>query len=521
MPNEEYVPSKEEIQAAEMMMTDEQKNMSEGRTNSYNKLESFLGLKNTVSLAELINTLYADKITQQDAECRTVLFHEHGVEMSPYCAPERFNFSRLEVADWENIRNSQIPAITLMAASNHNDLRDYFKKKKSLGKISRYTDLDLPPRREAEINAFLRSLPLVHSTSVDALDKILSAGKLISNKRLYFEGKKSALEFHSDSQGTTTLMDRTLGLDEYVFADFARPHVYHSQQEVTIVIDPDTIFSPGVFMTAKDVLDCDIANPLPEYLSSSLTPEYFYEAAKLKIAKEVTEEREVGSRGVYESQSSYNTIRQFSEGQDGYTYTNIGKQLNFSTWEVKLPEVPVSAIRKVIFRDQQQFDNFRERFQGGDFELVYEPNLKGNQYHVLKIAGEFEKQFNTIRDSTNREQMFEEVKKYHTMDDAEFETFRCTDTNKKLQDSYSDIIHYRSWYGPEYKNGIPVHDYPSRGKETLRTRHGVIHGEVVYISFKYAVIQTLHDNIAVPFEDLVSSEGKALAELTINGSRPE
>jgi hypothetical protein len=353
--------------------------------------ESLSGLNKDTSFEETLSQEMHYDISPEKRMGRTALFKEHGIHIDPCCVDGFFDFSRFEERDWENIRNSAIPMTTLLAANTYHELVDYFSDLEQLGAYSRKRDTSL------QTEVLLRSLPLVHGTSVNAFLRIAESGKLVSNKTIFKNGELDIFSFQASNQGMTLSEDRRLGLDQYVFADFARPHMYHEQQEITLVIAPSVMQAPGVFMTEKDIADCTLAkNRIEEYARGIATPEYFYEIAKMRIKNtRITEGYNRGRGGSYSGQTTYNTVREFIAGVDG-DKDQLG-QPNFSTWEIKLPEVPVSAIKRVIVRNKEQFDSLSNTYSG-QFDFIYEPELKPGHYESLIIPGEYERLYSDAVD---------------------------------------------------------------------------------------------------------------------------
>lgn len=376
------------------------------------RTESMYHMNQDVSFEKILSQkVHYDTIPLEKIKERSALFNEYGINVDPHCIDNYDNLKRFDERDWKSIRESKIPTITLLAANHYYSMLKHFEFYREQGNYSRQHDLFINSSLEAE--ARLRSLPLIHGTSVEALEKMIEQGKLISNKQLYKESDVDVFTFQDSRKGMTMSADRELGLDQYVFADFGRPHMFHNdQQEVTLVIDPSAMKSPGVFMTEHDIADCTLAkNPVESYLAGVATPEYFYEVSKMRVADTEIDSREVAvGRGVYKYQTTYNTIWEFMDGMDG-DLDQKGKP-NFSTWEVKLPEVEPSTIKRIVVRDKDKF-NYLSKKYSGSFDIVYEPKLRptnrretGN-YDILRIPGEFEKQFEILVDDDYNERVTE------------------------------------------------------------------------------------------------------------------
>ena len=309
---------------------------------------------------------------------RQALFDSHGIMIAANSLPEHMNFSSFTEKDWQRAVISDTPVLTLHVA-------DYLHRQDIYG-----LDVEARSQPTAASEAKLRSLPLIHGTTTASLEAILERGEFVSNRTLIEENGQASLD-----QGWTNNFDRELGLDDYVFADFARPHMYHyPQDEVTIVLDPSVMDQPGAFATEKDIADCGQGG-LEEYMQGVVTPEYFYEAAQKRIAR--SEVREIsGGSGRY----VYGTPETLADGVD--TDKNSEGIYDFSTWEFKLPEVPASAIRRVVVRDESTFKQLQEKY-GSAIEFVYEPKLEPKNLSSLEIPGRFEEEYEKLVEADFKE----------------------------------------------------------------------------------------------------------------------
>lgn len=365
--------------------------------------ERFLGLHEDVEFENAIKSKLLYKHSPETTNQIKNIFQKNRVDIDPgnihhvdfYSTEHDFNEK-----DWENIRRSSIPLVTLYAALHFHSLREQNSKKE------RHVFFE-----DLRAKALLRSFPLIHGTSMKSFLDVLKSGKIISNKDLYKKKSEDNPEdIFENKEGKTNIWDRKLGLDQYVFADFGRPHMYHKQEEITLVLDPVIINSPGTFMTEMDIADCTGDNKIGEYLRSVSTPEYFYDTALMRINKTKIADREVRRGGAYESEVTYNTVDKFMSGMDG-DRNNFG-QANFSTWEVKLSEVPVDAIKRVVVRNEDDFNYLKDRYSSL-FEIVYESELKpvskptdeSGNYNVLKIPGAFEKQLENIMEDEYKQRV--------------------------------------------------------------------------------------------------------------------
>lgn len=340
--------------------------------------EQLLGLAEDVKFEDALEQKSKGEFSDAELAKRQSVFQEHGLDLDPHVGPQRLDF--LE-EDWTIARSSETPLISLYAADSYR-----LEAAQAHPRPSR-------PYDSVYAEARLRSLPLIHGTSVEGFLSLVSQDSFASNKGLFKESGQDALSFSEARKGATNLGDRELGLDQYVFADFGRPHRFHQQGEVTLVIDPSAMEQPGVFMTEKDVADC---KDLDEYMRGATTTDYFYDKAGMRISRGRVSSREVRENGAYRSQTVYNTVDKFASGQDSDPNT-LGEP-DFSTWEVKLPEVPIEAIRRVIVRDKETFDRLQAEL-GDRFDLVLEPELKPGNFGALEIPGEFERQYAQMIDA--------------------------------------------------------------------------------------------------------------------------
>lgn len=353
-------------------------NEAQKKTQEANIGDIMLGVDRKVAFEAALEERLRYQMDSRQIEERNKTLVEHGIAIASNALPPRLNLASLNDEEWNVAAKSDSPMLTFHAIN-------YLKNQEIYDQDKRYSDGE-----KAYNEARLRSLPLVHGTTEAGLMAILGRGAFVSNRTLYEESGKSGLDFADSGIGWTTSGDRELGLDNYIFADFARPHMYHSQNEITIVIDPSVINQPGAFATEKDIMD---ANGLEDYAQSAVTPEYFYQAAQKRLAHSVSSDIDVGR----ERQVQYGTPDKLANGEN-FDPTNMGSYA-FSTWEFKLPEVSSSAIRKLVIRDEATFQRLREQL-GTQFEITYEPELKpGNMQSTLEIPGKFDDEYQKLVDA--------------------------------------------------------------------------------------------------------------------------
>jgi hypothetical protein len=385
--------------------------------------ERRLELAEDVRFEDAISKKLAVEVTQfGNIPRRQALLEAYGIAVDAAIAPSSYELEKLSMQDWETVKISEWPLLTLHAAGNYRreEAETTFVP---FGKqFSRHSD----PRvgyEGLQNRALIASLPLVHGLSAAAFMKLTEgAGVMQSNKTLYKQSGVDALTFHSAGVGATNLQDRELGLDQYVFFDFGHPAANHrTQPEITLVIDQSVMDQDGAFMTAQDVAD---TTSISQYMRGLTTPQYFRETALLRIHNTVIEQGETRSGGYHTGFSVYNNLSQWMRGQDG-DFNQDGSPL-FSTYEVKVPDPPgvlTTAIRRVIVRDEETFKHLQETMSDR-FEFVHEPRLRaagervpdysgdardmaaidnGNYPELLQISGAFEQKMQELIEAEYQE----------------------------------------------------------------------------------------------------------------------
>lgn len=388
--------------------------------SSIHPAERLFGFHETVSFSEALeeslvtienerkqNTdgrgLRIKKELEEEAEEVTAL---HGLNLD--CSLiNRSDIEGFSSEDWGEIARSSNPLMRLLSKRT---LQHEMWQEKSYPKL-RTREMSLSEK------ARLRSLPFVHGMTAEAFSSVLESGELLPNRALFERSQMGSSEFVDSGLGMTVTQDRELGLDGYIFADFARPDTLrsHTQPEVLLVLDPDVLQQDGAFLTEKDIMDChglSVKPPIDEYVETLSTPEDFYETAGRRIPRlEIGEIRD----GKHGYATRYNSLDQFVNGQDSEP-TNM-QPFSFSTWEAKLPEVPVSMIRKVIVKDPQLFERLNQ-LDSFDFEVVLEPNLapagegvSSGGYESIEIPGRQEHEFSKLvhEDYLERRQQIDEL----------------------------------------------------------------------------------------------------------------
>lgn len=318
-----------------------------------------------VNFFDAVDAHLAEGLVISDAEIenrKSILKSDApGLDIDPRIVPPPYLLKLLTPEDWRKIEENEHPTLALWSKSRLEELRAHDAR------------LELHAVQSAEEKSrdlmFLKQLPLLHGTTLQTLTHLLSTGKLISNRAIENSGGNAI------DTGHTHLEDRMLGLDQYVFADFGRPHIFRTgsqQPEVTLLLSPDVLQTPGTFLTEKDVLDCP---HLLDYVHGLSLPDDFYETAMLRIR---TTPVNVSEDKVISPEAKPLTVEQFAQGANGGQWDSLtGPEL--STWEIKTPEVAMSSIQRAIFRNPNQQQTFVQRF-GSTVPSVVNPDLTGYPY---------------------------------------------------------------------------------------------------------------------------------------------
>jgi hypothetical protein len=201
-------------------------------------MERVLGLAKEVRFEEAIaERLRAEARKPHTEYKRRAVLEAHGVAVDAAIAPGHDSLQELTEKDWETVRASNSPLLTLFAASNYRDL-DWQTKDAANRRGGRRRD----PRTGYEgltARAEVESAPLIHGLTAAAFVELDKAGVMHSNKTRYQETALDPLAFHTDRPGMTLQSDRAVGLDRQIFFDYARPAMTHrAQPEITLVVDP-------------------------------------------------------------------------------------------------------------------------------------------------------------------------------------------------------------------------------------------------------------------------------------------
>lgn len=333
-------------------------------------VKKFLGLEEEPVESYIAIVRELEKLSEERQDNPEVLehiqttFNEQGLFIDAKILPAPLLIDpRLEdftKEDWEAIRSSKAPILELISTVNFYRAKASFEYGSGWG--------GSPSRWSNEDEKELRSLPLIHGTTQEAVKTILEVGHIVSNRELFELSEKEAIDFHGSNTGATTTWDRLLGLDRYIFADFGRPHMYRSssQPEAYIVLEPEVMQQEGVFITENDILDCD---SLDQYMLGLSTPRLFYETALMRI------------RCMRLEDNSLSTIPYFSRGADA-NFNNLGSA-TFSTWEVKLPRTETRFVRRIVVKDKSYFETLKKQY-GDDYEIVFDDRVMPGQYNSLQ-----------------------------------------------------------------------------------------------------------------------------------------
>lgn len=285
--------------------------------------------------------------------------------VDPLVIPDVHRLRGLNEEDWYAIANHEQPIMAIWSKARLHQVR---VKEKLENEANQGRIIGDEQRQFREIS-FLASLPLLHRTTIKGLRRILKSGQMYSHRAVNERGRKKTL-------GNTISWDKELGLDNYVFADFGKLNTYQIiDPEVIIAISPLALTQPGSFLTEKDKASCNIT----EYFAGLSLPEDFYETAlrRIRSSPSLSTYRENGMELHH-----YLTVPGFAMGDNADPITRGSKQGSFSTWEVKIPEVPVEFIDEIVFKDKSKYQRFVAHY-GGSIPVVYKPDL-GSSMDVLQ-----------------------------------------------------------------------------------------------------------------------------------------
>lgn len=230
----------------------------------------------------------------------------------------------------------------------------------------------MTPEERQENQALVESMPILHGTSFEAAVAATRSGRFLTNRQLHEQGVDV-----TNGVGATVLHDRKLGLDNYIFGDFGRLHSGRGTHtsDVIVVFEPEVMETPGTFLTSQDIEDRqmyrdDGVHDLRSYMGGAVLPKDFYDIAVENIrSMNSTNGFDHGGRhGVlYPPQSVYD----FANGRDANP--DMFGRPHFSTWEVKMPEVTMEHVRKMLFTNPTQHAEFVAEFGDSIVSEVVSP----------------------------------------------------------------------------------------------------------------------------------------------------
>jgi hypothetical protein len=343
-------------------------------------LERLHGLDRQADFDSAIQAKLAEQRTDNTslhtARAVGTLLANHGIEregLDPVALPDTLTMKEYTAADWDRLKTSETPLLAAWSSSNriqqeHVDAWD--RESLSWGGNLRGPH-DAKGRYEDALLA--ASLPLVHGTSYAAVKDVMARDSFVGNRALAESGV-DVLNGVGNTLGVAGV-DRELGLDKYVFADYARPHAYrrHDQAEITVVFEPEAMDEPGTFITELDIADAHDSQGRPDYaayMRGAFLPDDF-RASMLSMLYHTPSQQTYWSSGSRSQMNQDMTIRAFMGGADGKTDFMLHP---FSTWEVKMPHASTDRIRRLIFRDKVQYEEFAATY-GSEYDCVYEPHL--------------------------------------------------------------------------------------------------------------------------------------------------
>ncbi len=308
----------------------------------------------------------------------THILEDHGIDpssLNPSSLPNKLDLNVLSDEDWGNVRQSAYPFIEIWSKIHRHQTLSHFERMDSAAQLGPLFEED----RDHD-EAMIRSLPLLHGTTLEGLEGAIEHGKFVSNRALHDQGVDVTGQ-GEEKTGFTTIEDRELGLDQYVFADFGRPHHLRQaapQAEAVVVLAPEAMKTEGTFITSADLLDCRKRNgeiDYEAYMRGASTPEDFYDIALPEIY--LTDSRATYKENHHSVESPVPmTLKWFMDGENSAGYDALGNP-RFSTWEVKMPEVSTQHIDRIIFSDPIKLESFKAKY-GDQFTCVLEPDIKGH-----------------------------------------------------------------------------------------------------------------------------------------------
>lgn len=351
----------------------ETKNAEAPRTNSVTKSKEFTDIfghgRNVSFAADFFNETREFKVRSK-TEIQNIqnILDKHGIkQVEPEHVGAYFVWyaDKFEPYDWQYIAESKVPSLAI------NTIAKYYFTLNFEGS-AREGVWQMPVHfPDAHGVAELATLPLVYETSIGALNEIIKKGR-IYGEREYF--KENGGKFDSN----TSMEDRNAGLDDYVFTFFGRPYSGMKYGKIKILFKPDRFYTDEqAFATEDDYIqlmdrvtvkindDAKVDAIVNEsYCDQAMlgTGHYFLEAAYRALSSKNYNSSALHSYSVKERFLCRNTD----------IVDNIGN-INFSTWEVKVPEFELKDIDRLVFESTSDLDAFQIANPDCQIPCVYVP----------------------------------------------------------------------------------------------------------------------------------------------------
>ncbi|MFH1055076.1 MAG: hypothetical protein V1744_03155 [Candidatus Altiarchaeota archaeon] len=315
----------------------------------------------------------------------------HGIRLDAESCPQYLEdyMGRFSEDDWLWIKNSKTPLLRLYAVNNHYSLLSHS-----------------PHNVSAEDFALSATQPLIHTTTLDGLRGIISTGHIQTDRERYEEARKVD-PLSADSMQTHTFgLDREVGLDNYVFAHYARVPSNASDDKyfgkVQVLIHPHAIMADGAFATLSDIADIDMWRTVKDLVAKRQGGKIDEDENRVlgQYLNEVTS-------GEYFFEEVVRSCKVYSSGQD-FMYEFLTGRLEqknnlggvfFSTWEVKIPTVKTDDIMGIVFSDPQDLETFRREYTGNIPLMLEMKDMLGDlrkQIMADRLDRDFEDRHNRL-----------------------------------------------------------------------------------------------------------------------------
>lgn len=309
-----------------------------------------------------------------DFEKNKIILADHGLAITP----DQVNFDfgtwarEFDDDDWEYIKKATDTLAALYTVTN------YYR---SIVFTDRYKTTPYE-------TAALRTLPLVYQTNYDKLQKILADGKIIPDKKFQEMNIPTSrideikVEMSGGHLTNTYSFDREAGLDEYVFTYFGRPHPTRQYGSIQILLKQDRFHQDErAFATQDDIADLVHKDGgMDKYRDQFMQGMYFLRSAAKKIKWEIC------SRSIGDMRT--NILDPFLNGSIDRK-DSLGFSC-FSTWEVKVPGFSTDDIEAIVFTDEEEYDDFNEKYPGQYRTILKTTSTDPNQVYTLEQKDEEE-----------------------------------------------------------------------------------------------------------------------------------